>query len=111
MDNSKKANGNNNVNLEELKENNLVVKNQKRFVLFVGNIPYDTNKLDLIEHFKKSGEIKHIRIPTEKKTSKPRGFAYVELANEETYQVKIYFAICNVHFLESFINVAVGTFI
>lgn len=84
----------NGVDLEKLKKNDLVVKNQKRFVLFVGNIPYDTNKMDLIEHFKKSGEIKHIRLPTEKKTFKPRGFAYLELSNEESYQVKIpYFLI------------------
>ncbi|KAJ8976982.1 hypothetical protein NQ317_006174 [Molorchus minor] len=76
----------NHVELDDLKKTNLVMKNQKRFVLFVGNIPYDTNKQDLIEHFKKCGEIKHIRIPTEKKSNKARGFAYVEVGNEETYQ-------------------------
>ncbi|XP_018573498.1 nucleolin 1 [Anoplophora glabripennis] len=86
ISNEKESNNTKTVDLEQLKENNLVVKNQKRFVLFVGNIPYETNKQDLIEHFKKSGEIKHVRIPTEKKTSKPRGFAYVELSDEETYQ-------------------------
>lgn len=90
----KELNGQDSVDLEKLKRNDLVAKNQKRFVLFVGNIPYDTNKQDLIEHFKKSGEIKHIRIPTEKKTSKPRGFGYLELSNEESYQVKISFWYC-----------------
>ncbi|KAJ8924287.1 hypothetical protein NQ315_007080 [Exocentrus adspersus] len=74
------------LDLNQLKKSNLIAQKQKRYVLFVGNIPYDTNRQDIIEHFKKSGEIKDVRIQTEKKTSRPRGFAYVELANEESYQ-------------------------
>ncbi|KAJ8955714.1 hypothetical protein NQ318_008586 [Aromia moschata] len=58
---------NSTVNLEDLKKNKLINKSQKRYVLFVGNIPYDTGKQDLVGHFEKCGEIKHIRIPTEKK--------------------------------------------
>ncbi|XP_074036910.1 uncharacterized protein [Leptinotarsa decemlineata] len=74
------------VDLDDLKKNDFVAKNQKRYVVFVGNIPYDTTKQDLLELFQKCGEIKHVRIPTEKKGDRPRGFAYVEAANEETYQ-------------------------
>lgn len=54
----------------------------------MGNIPYDTKKENLYEHFQKCGQIKHIRIPTEKNSTKPRGFAYIEFDNAETYQVK-----------------------
>lgn len=64
-------------------------------MLFVGNIPYDTNKEDLKQHFQKCGPIKHIRIPTEKKSLKPRGFGYVELEDAETYQVFLKF-ICQI---------------
>lgn len=73
--------------MEELEKNKILGKNQHRYVLFVGNIPYDTQKENLKQHFEKCGQIKHIRIPTEKNTSKPRGFAYVELENADTYQV------------------------
>lgn len=69
-------------------KNDVLIKNKKRYILFVGNIPYDTNKTDLQKHFQKCGQIKHIRIPTEKKSTKPRGFAYVESADEQSYQVE-----------------------
>lgn len=73
--------------IEDLQKNEIVGKNQKRYILFVGNIPYDTNKDDLKDHFQKCGQIKHIRIPTEKNSNKPRGFAYIEFEDAETYQV------------------------
>lgn len=76
-----------NVKTDDLLKNELITKNQKRYVVFVGNIPYDTNNVDLKLHFEKCGSVKHIRIPTEKGSNKPRGFAYVEVENEETYQV------------------------
>lgn len=75
-----------NIELKDLKDNNIVQKDQKRYVLFVGNLPYDVTKAELVEHFQKTGEIRHIRIPTDKQSNKPRGFAYVELANEDSYQ-------------------------
>lgn len=56
-------------------------------MLFVGNIPYDTTKQDLTSHFNKVGNIVHIRIPTEKGSNRPRGFAYVEVDCETAYQV------------------------
>lgn len=72
-----------------LEKNEIVAKNQNRYVLFVGNIPYDTQKEDLKQHFQKCGHIKHVRIPTEKGSMKPRGFAYVEMDDAESYQVNI----------------------
>lgn len=73
--------------IDELKKNDIVGKNQKRYILFVGNLPYDTNREDLKGHFQKCGIVKHIRIPVDKNSNKPRGFAYIELENTETYQV------------------------
>lgn len=74
--------------IEELKKNEIVGQKQSRYILFVGNIPYDTKKDDLKQHFEKCGQLKHVRIPTEKNSLKPRGFAYVELEDAETYQVR-----------------------
>ncbi|KAF7283967.1 hypothetical protein GWI33_022789 [Rhynchophorus ferrugineus] len=74
------------ININDLKKNDLMQTGQKRYVLFVGNIPYDTTKQDLMTHFSKAGEILHIRIPTDKQNNKPRGFGYIELRDEITYQ-------------------------
>lgn len=64
---------------------------KKRFVLFVGNLSFDAQKEDVLEHFNKVGDIQDVRIATHPDTNKPRGFGYVELKNEEAYQVKTFF--------------------
>nr|CAI5824454.1 unnamed protein product [Callosobruchus analis] len=79
------------IKIDDLKKEDLLppkqsVKNKTRYVVFVGNIAYDTTKEDLINHFQGCGTIRHIRIPTEKKGDRPRGFGYVEVADEQSYQ-------------------------
>ncbi|RUS74648.1 hypothetical protein EGW08_017581 [Elysia chlorotica] len=54
------------------------VKDPKKYVLFIGNLPFDITREQLEEHFRKTGGIKSIRIPREKTTDKGRGFAYME---------------------------------
>ncbi|XP_059149889.1 uncharacterized protein LOC131936826 [Physella acuta] len=49
-----------------------------KYVLFIGNLPYDVTREQLEEHFRKTGGIKSIRIPRDKATDKGRGFAYME---------------------------------
>nr|XP_022899671.1 nucleolin-like [Onthophagus taurus] len=61
-------------------------KGKSRYVVFVGNLPYDIEKQQLMDHFEKVGEIHDIRIVTDPKTKKPKGFAYVEVKNEDSYQ-------------------------
>lgn len=73
--------------LDQLKSKEILKKGQKRFVLFVGNIPFDTTKQDIAGHFSKVGDIVDIRIPTEQGSNKPRGFAYIEVQNETAYEV------------------------
>ncbi|KAH9512744.1 RNA-binding protein 34 [Bulinus truncatus] len=51
---------------------------KNKYVLFIGNLPYDITREQLEEHFRKTGGIKSIRIPREKVTDKGRGFAYME---------------------------------
>jgi nucleolar protein 6 len=53
------------------------VGKKDRFIVFVGNLPYTATKDELQAHFTKI-EPTDIRIMTDKKTSKPKGFAFVE---------------------------------
>ncbi|GFO00485.1 RNA-binding protein 34 [Plakobranchus ocellatus] len=51
---------------------------KNKYVLFIGNLPYDITREQLEEHFRKTGGIKSIRIPRDKATDQGRGFAYME---------------------------------
>ncbi|CAG5114868.1 unnamed protein product [Candidula unifasciata] len=51
---------------------------KNKYVLFIGNLPYNITREQLEEHFRKTGGIKSVRIPKEKGTDKGRGFAYME---------------------------------
>lgn len=80
---------------ETLEEETNEKKNFKRqkqkfqgYTLFIGNLSYDTKKEDLLNHFAKCGPIKTVRLPLEKDTNKPRGFAYLEVEDHVTYEVK-----------------------
>ncbi|XP_050482131.1 glutamic acid-rich protein-like [Bombus huntii] len=59
---------------------------KKRYVLFVGNLPYNITNEELKKHFlTKVSEVVDIRIPR-KDANTARGFAYVELANNTDYE-------------------------
>ncbi|GJQ86809.1 hypothetical protein Trydic_g5596 [Trypoxylus dichotomus] len=62
------------------------LKNKSRYVLFVGNLPYNVTKEDIQQHFAKIGKIKDIRIPLDKATNKCRGFGYLELLDQTSYE-------------------------
>lgn len=51
--------------------------------LFVGNLPFNSTEDALRTHFAQFGEIRQVRIMTDRDTGKPRGFAFVEMANDE----------------------------
>jgi RNA recognition motif-containing protein len=51
--------------------------------LFVGNLPFGTTEDALREHFAAFGEIQQVRIMTDRDTGKSRGFAFVEMAQDE----------------------------
>lgn len=46
--------------------------------LWVGNISFDADESMLTEAFAESGNIKGIRLPTDRETGAPKGFGYVE---------------------------------
>ncbi len=48
--------------------------------LFVGNLPYDVTESELREFVSPAGTPISVRIPTDRETGRPRGFAFVEWA-------------------------------
>lgn len=48
--------------------------------LFVGNLAFDATETELREHFSAAGSPTSVRIPTDRETGKPRGFAFVDFA-------------------------------
>ncbi|XP_014219922.1 nuclear localization sequence-binding protein [Copidosoma floridanum] len=60
---------------------------KRRYVLFVGNLTYDTTTVDIKKHFlTKVDMVKDVRIPLLPNTNTPRGFAYVEVENTMDYE-------------------------
>jgi cold-inducible RNA-binding protein len=51
--------------------------------LFVGNLPFGTTEDALRDHFAPFGEVQQVRIMTDRDTGKSRGFAFVEMAQDE----------------------------
>jgi len=51
--------------------------------LFVGNLPFKTSEDSLRVHFAQFGEVAQVRIMTDRDTGKPRGFAFVEMTNDD----------------------------
>jgi RNA recognition motif-containing protein len=51
--------------------------------VFVGNLSYDTtaNELDVL--FSEVGQVVEVFLPSDRATGRPRGFAFVELAEED----------------------------
>ncbi len=50
--------------------------------LFVGGIPYRTTDEELRQTFSQAGEVVSVFIPIDRASQRPRGFAFVEMADE-----------------------------
>ncbi|MGB0562884.1 MAG: RNA recognition motif domain-containing protein [Spirulinaceae cyanobacterium] len=51
--------------------------------IYVGNLSYDVTREDLQEVFGEYGPVRRVSLPTDRTTGRPRGFAFVELREEE----------------------------
>ena len=51
--------------------------------LFVGNLSFQTTEGELTSLFEPFGEITRVQVMTDRDTGRSRGFAFVEMANEE----------------------------
>ena len=52
--------------------------------IYVGNLSFDVTKEDLIAVFSDYGTVKKVALPTDRETGKLRGFAFVDLATDES---------------------------
>lgn len=53
-------------------------------VLYLGHLPRELEEKDLAHFLKQFGRVVHIRIARSKKTGNPKGYAFVQMASEET---------------------------
>ena len=51
--------------------------------LFVGNMSFQTGESDLRTLFEPFGELARISVVTDRDTAQPRGFAFVEMPNDD----------------------------
>merc|ERR1719232_1202958 len=54
--------------------------------VYVGNVDYGATPEEVQEHFKSCGQINRITILVDKYTGNPKGFAYIEFADEQSVQ-------------------------
>lgn len=57
--------------------------------LFVGNISFKMSEDDLKDLFSQSGTVLSVAIPTDRDTGRKRGFAFVEMENQDEAQAAI----------------------
>jgi RNA recognition motif-containing protein len=50
----------------------------------VGNLSFDITREELIQAFGEAGRVVDAKVPTDRETGRPRGFAFVEFEDEET---------------------------
>lgn len=51
--------------------------------LFVGNLSFQTTESDLRTLFEPFGQIGRVHLPTDRETGRMRGFAFVEMTNDD----------------------------
>ena len=51
--------------------------------LFVAGLPYDFDDAELMEFFEKFGKVNSAKVAIDKETGKSRGFAFVDMFNED----------------------------
>ncbi|UFP94499.1 RNA recognition motif domain-containing protein [Gloeobacter morelensis] len=47
--------------------------------IFVGNLPFSATEQEIAEAFAEYGEVKSVKIPTDRESGRPRGFAFVDM--------------------------------
>jgi RNA recognition motif-containing protein len=57
--------------------------------VFVGNLSFEVTRDELIQAFGAAGKVVDAKVPTDRETGRPRGFAFVEFEDEETAQKSI----------------------
>ncbi len=55
----------------------------------MGNLSYDVTREELIQTFSAAGKVVDAKVPTDRETGRPRGFAFVEFEDEDAAQKSI----------------------
>jgi RNA recognition motif-containing protein len=61
----------------------------KTLNIYVGNLSFNTTESELEKAFAAYGEVSTARIATDRDTGRPRGFGFVEMANQAEAQAAI----------------------
>jgi RNA recognition motif-containing protein len=51
--------------------------------IYVGNLSFDATQDQISEVFAEYGTVSRVSMPTDRETGRPRGFAFVEMENED----------------------------
>jgi RNA recognition motif-containing protein len=54
--------------------------------LYVGNLPFSSTEADLKDVFGRHGGVESVAVITDRETGRPRGFAFVEMDDENSAQ-------------------------
>jgi RNA recognition motif-containing protein len=57
--------------------------------IYIGNLSYETTEDELRSAFEEFGEVANVNILTDKYSGKPRGFAFVEMADKSQAEAAI----------------------
>ena len=57
--------------------------------LYVGNLPYEIGETELQELFARTGSVESVSVMRDQATGRARGFAFVEMSNDEEAQTAI----------------------
>lgn len=51
--------------------------------IYVGNLPFSATEEEVRQMFSAHGEVVSVSLPNDRDTGRPRGFGFVEMANED----------------------------
>ena len=57
--------------------------------IFVGNLSFRTTQENLLAAFSQFGSVEQVNVVTDRDTGQPRGFAFVEMANQQEARMAI----------------------
>ena len=57
--------------------------------IYVGNLPFTATDADVRALFTQHGTVESVSLPTDRETGRPRGFGFVEMANDEQAKAAI----------------------
>ena len=57
--------------------------------IYVGNLSYEATEDDIRNEFAKHGEVTEVKVVMDRETGRPRGFAFVEMSNDDEARVAI----------------------